>query len=54
MKELSRYFLRHGILLPAAAAASLSTPMGEAEIQYITSTFEGFLIENAALVEEIA
>jgi glutamate-1-semialdehyde 2,1-aminomutase len=54
MKELSRYFLRHGILLPAAAAASLSTPMGEADIHYIASIFEGFLIENAALVEEIA
>lgn len=43
MKEMSRFFRRNGLILPDGAAACLSTPMGEAEIEKILSVFEAFL-----------
>ncbi|RWC00381.1 MAG: aspartate aminotransferase family protein [Mesorhizobium sp.] len=53
MKEISRFFAGHGIVLPGGAAACLSTTMGEAEIDVIAGVFEAFLSENSALIEEI-
>ncbi|WP_439710823.1 aspartate aminotransferase family protein [Brucella anthropi] len=46
MRELTRYFARNGVLLPFGAAASLSTPMGENEIDLIASLFDDFLAQN--------
>jgi len=54
MKEMSRSFARHGVLLPSGAAACLSTPMGDAEIDAIAGGLEAFLAENSALLEEIS
>ncbi|MBZ9994063.1 aspartate aminotransferase family protein [Mesorhizobium sp. BH1-1-4] len=50
--EMSRFFARQGIILPSGAAACLSTPIGEPEIDAIASAFEAFLAENSALIEE--
>ncbi|UCI34919.1 aspartate aminotransferase family protein [Mesorhizobium sp. B4-1-4] len=52
-KQLSRFFARHGIILPSGAAACLSTPMGEPEINAIASVFEAFLAQHSGLLEEI-
>ena len=46
MRELTRYFARNGVLLPFGAAASLSTPMGETEVDLIASLFDDFLAQN--------
>jgi glutamate-1-semialdehyde 2,1-aminomutase len=40
MRRLGRQFKQHGIILPFAAAASLSTAMGDTEIELIINTFE--------------
>lgn len=53
MKEMSRFFAGHDIVLPVGAAACLSTTMGETEVGAIASVFEAFLSENSALIEEI-
>jgi len=47
MKELTRFFAAEGIILPNAATACLSTPMGEAEIDFIGEVFEQFLSSRA-------
>ena len=46
MKEMTRFFAAEGIILPNAAAC-LSTPMGEAEIDTIGQVFEQFLSSEA-------
>jgi glutamate-1-semialdehyde 2,1-aminomutase len=51
MKELTRFFAAEGIVLPNAAAACLSTPMGEAEIDFIGEVFEEFLSSRAQRLE---
>jgi glutamate-1-semialdehyde 2,1-aminomutase len=43
LMRLHRHFLASGILLPNGAAASLSTPMGVAEMTMIVDCFDGFL-----------
>lgn len=43
MRSLSRFFRQKGILLPGDAAACLSTPMTETEIDSISDVFEMFL-----------
>lgn len=40
MRLLGRHFKKYGIILPFAAAASLSTAMGDTEIELIIQTFE--------------
>jgi glutamate-1-semialdehyde 2,1-aminomutase len=40
MRQLGRHFKQHGIILPFAAAASLSTAMGDTEVELIIETFE--------------
>jgi glutamate-1-semialdehyde 2,1-aminomutase len=43
MRRMSRYFLGAGILLPYGAAACLSTPIGDSDIDLIVSAFDEFL-----------
>lgn len=43
MRNLSRFFRQEGILLPFDAAACLSTPMTDADIDSISAAFETFL-----------
>ncbi|MFQ6163456.1 aspartate aminotransferase family protein [Sinorhizobium meliloti] len=43
MKAMSRFFRDEGIILPAGAAACLSTPMTDADIDKIANTFDRFL-----------
>ncbi len=43
MRSLSRFFRENGILLPGDAAACLSTPMTDGEIDSVSSAFEMFL-----------
>jgi glutamate-1-semialdehyde 2,1-aminomutase len=51
MTELSRVFAAEGIILPNGAAACLSTPMNDAEIDLIGQVFEHFLAGRAQLLE---
>jgi glutamate-1-semialdehyde 2,1-aminomutase len=51
MKELTRFFAAEGIILPDAATACLSTPMGETEIDFIGEVFEQFLSSRAQRME---
>jgi glutamate-1-semialdehyde 2,1-aminomutase len=43
MRGLARFFRQHGILLPPGAAACLSTPMMDTDIDSIAAVFEMFL-----------
>ncbi|KXF79429.1 glutamate-1-semialdehyde 2,1-aminomutase [Paramesorhizobium deserti] len=43
MRAMSRSFLKEGILLPFGAAACLSTPMTEADVDEIADVFDAFL-----------
>jgi glutamate-1-semialdehyde 2,1-aminomutase len=54
MKEMTRSFAGHGIVLPVGAAACLATTMGEVEVDAIAGAFEAFLAGNADLVEEVS
>jgi glutamate-1-semialdehyde 2,1-aminomutase len=51
MKELTRFFAAEGIILPHGASACLSTPMGEAEMDFIAQVFEQFLASEAQRLE---
>jgi len=51
MKELTRFFAAEGIILPSAATACLSTPMGKAEMDFIAQVFEQFLASQAQRLE---
>ena len=53
MKILGRYFLDAGVLLPFGAAACLSTPMRETDLDLITSAFAEFLKANDHLYKEL-
>ncbi|WP_117194050.1 aspartate aminotransferase family protein [Rhizobium terrae] len=46
MRWLGRHFKQHGIVLPYAAAACLSTAMDESDIKLIIDTFEKALISE--------
>lgn len=46
MRNLTRHFVNNGVLLPFGAAASLSTPMTEKEIDLIAFLFDDFLSTN--------
>jgi glutamate-1-semialdehyde 2,1-aminomutase len=54
MLALWRFFQQAGVNLPNGAAACLSTPMGEAEVKLIGTTFERFLDEKRDLFAELA
>ena len=47
LTELSRFFASEGIVLPKAAAACLSTPMTQGEIDLIIQVFDRFLETRA-------
>jgi glutamate-1-semialdehyde 2,1-aminomutase len=46
MKALARFFRANGVILRAAAAACLSTPMTETDIDLIADIFDRFLAEG--------
>lgn len=50
MSQLTDHFLEAGILLPKGAAACLSTPMTEADVDRIGEAFDSFLEKSATLV----
>lgn len=54
MKQLSRHFLDTGVLLPFGAAACLSTPMTDADLDLITSAFDTFIQAHEHYGEELA
>ncbi|MET0432207.1 MAG: aspartate aminotransferase family protein [Hyphomicrobium sp.] len=54
MREMTRAFADAGIILPFGAAACLSTPMTEAEIDLVASTFDEFLEIRTDLIEGLA
>jgi glutamate-1-semialdehyde 2,1-aminomutase len=43
MQALGRHFLERGIVMPFDAAASLSTPMGEADVDSVIAAFDDFV-----------
>jgi glutamate-1-semialdehyde 2,1-aminomutase len=51
MTELTRFFAAEGIILPNGAAACLSTPMKDTEIDLIRQVFEHFLSSQAQRLE---
>ncbi|WP_113405233.1 aspartate aminotransferase family protein [Rhizobium sp. SYY.PMSO] len=52
MRALSRHFLASGILLPFGAAACLSTPMTDADVDTVIDTFDDFLEKNSHMAWE--
>lgn len=52
MRSLSRFFRHGGILLPSDAAACLSTPMNEEDIESVSAAFELFLTTHDTWNEE--
>ncbi|WP_173514214.1 aspartate aminotransferase family protein [Sinorhizobium psoraleae] len=52
-RALSQFFCRHGVILPNWAAACLSTPMGETEVDTISDLFCLFLKEHAADIKDM-
>lgn len=52
MRRLARSFLEAGILLPFGAAACLSTPMQDSDIDAIVHTFERFLEDHTEAHKE--
>jgi glutamate-1-semialdehyde 2,1-aminomutase len=53
MKQLTRFFAENGIVLPNGAAASLSTPMGPADAEFIIDVFNGFLDSHDGQLDQI-
>ena len=51
LSVLTRFFADEGIILPNGAAACLSTPMGDTEIDLIGQVFEHFLSQRAQRME---
>ncbi len=52
--RLHRHFAANGIILPRGAAASLSTPMSEADADQIISVFDDFLVSDLNKAGEAA
>lgn len=52
MKVMSRHFLEHGVILPFGAAACLSTPMTDADLDHIAGVFTAFLETGASIQRE--
>ncbi len=53
LDDLTRFFGAEGIILPKAAAACLSTPMTEGEIDMIVGVFDRFLETRADALAEL-
>lgn len=54
MKELTRTFAEAGIILPYGAAACLSTPMTDSDVDLVASVFDDFLATRSDLIESLA
>lgn len=54
LSQLHRHFATNGIILPRGAAASLSTPMSEADADQIVSVFDEFLATDFTRTGEAA
>jgi len=54
LRELTRHFACHGVVLPTNAAACLSTPMVSAEIAMIVELFADFLERQTSLIGELS
>jgi glutamate-1-semialdehyde 2,1-aminomutase len=54
LSQLHRHFAANGIILPRGAAASLSTPMSEADADQIVSVFDDFLATDFTRAGEAA
>jgi glutamate-1-semialdehyde 2,1-aminomutase len=54
MKALGRFFGEHGIIIPAAATACLSTAMDTAEIDAIVQVFARFLETQSSLFADLS
>ncbi len=54
LSRLHRHFAANGIILPRGAAASLSTPMSEADADQIISVFDDFLVSDLNKAGEAA
>ncbi|AJC21564.2 glutamate-1-semialdehyde 2,1-aminomutase [Pandoraea pulmonicola] len=54
MREMTRYFAENGILLPFGAAACLSTPMTQADIDHVAGVFGAFIKDRSALIGKIS
>jgi glutamate-1-semialdehyde 2,1-aminomutase len=52
MKQLSRFFAENGIILPNAAA-SLSTPMRQADAEFVIDVFNGFLDSHVGQLDQV-
>jgi glutamate-1-semialdehyde 2,1-aminomutase len=53
MKQLTRFFAENGIVLPNGAAASLSTPLGPVDAEFIIDVFNGFLDSHDGQLDQI-
>lgn len=54
MHELTRSFAEAGVILPNAAAACLSTPMTNADVDLVADVFARFLVTRSDLIEGLA
>lgn len=53
MRQLTRFFAENGIILPHAAAASISTPMTRADAEFIINVFTGFVDSHHDILDTI-
>jgi glutamate-1-semialdehyde 2,1-aminomutase len=53
LRELTRAYAAAGVILPTAAAGSLSTPMTEADVDHVAAVFDRFLAERADIIERM-
>lgn len=54
LKQLTRFFAEHGVILPHGAAASLSTPMARSDAEFVVDVFASFLDSHQQMLDAIA
>ncbi|WP_321896941.1 aspartate aminotransferase family protein [Burkholderia cepacia] len=54
MREMTRFYAGHGVILPFGAAACLSTPMTNADIDLVIDLFGGFTEKHSDLIGKIS
>jgi glutamate-1-semialdehyde 2,1-aminomutase len=54
MREMTRSFAAEGVIIPNAAAACLSTPMTDADVDLVADLFTDFLARRGDLIESLA
>ena len=52
MRSLSRFLRNEGILLPHDAAACLSSPMTDADLDQVSAAFDKFLVSHRFASQE--